>query len=343
MFPDGDESSKVDKTDRASKGRSMADKDLKWIWTDSEIGAFRWENATGERIIAALEPECVLAARSVSESMKGSDQETWISFVNSDYIELAHLWVEQLERLRTRNFTIFATDQCAFERLCSWGIPCVLLEIGHALKRLGDYRNKNGFEPGGLVLLVARMLIYRELVSGGVSIVACDLDAVPLRDFRINTLGLAFMGFQRVVYFPKVIVGLWGFALCGGFVVFRACEASVKVIGEALRFLARFADDQLALNLALLALDATWPSALPEGWNHEQRVTAFIERAEQPIVGEIPGLGELLALPATEFWRHKFVPFDRQRCVIMHPNSPKAADRKLEILNGLMRPQVSTE
>lgn len=319
----------------------MTFKDIEWILNDSEICACSWQNAAGERVIASLEHECVIAAHSVIESIRDSVQEVWISFVNSDYMELADLWVDQIERLGVRNFTIFATDPVVYRQLSHKGISCVLLDIGHTTEVIGAYRNKNGFEPGGLAILVARMIIYRELVRSGVNVVSCDLDAIPLKDFRTNTLGSAFMAFQRVVYFPKAIVDKWSFALCGGFVVFKACEASLKVIGEALRFMVRFADDQVALNLALLSLDVTWPLAALDGQSREKRVKVFIERAALPIVGEIPGLGAVIALPATEFWRHDFVPFDGWNCTILHPNSPKSADRKLEILKGLIHSIVN--
>jgi hypothetical protein len=145
------------------------------------------------------------------------------------------------------------------------------------------------------------------------------------------------IAFQRVVYFPKPLAKMWGFTGCGGFVAYRASPRVSAFLDRVLAIQQEVSDDQIAFNIALLEDGVRWSPVLDWTEDDEERKDVFAAHAMKPIHGRTEGLKlSLEALPADAFWRHEFVPLDLGSTVLLHPNSPKSLEGKLEVFRRIL-------
>ena len=198
---------------------------------------------------------------------------------------------------------------------------------------------RNGFDSKALALIYCRTYLIKFLLDNGIDVVSCDIDALLTKRLDPDLTADQAIAFQRVAYFPKPIARAWGFTACAGFVAYRACTEVASLVSRVLAIQRELYDDQLALNLALLEMNAHWDADQIELKNKEDVIRNFSAHAALSIRGVLPGTQvSLTALPATAFWRHEFVPLDRNACVLLHPNSPKLLEEKLKVFSRILSP-----
>lgn len=257
------------------------------------------------------------------------------SVLTETYLPIFDRW---LALARTAGFNRFLIGYIGAssigEHLRGSGVPCFGIGLPNSFLADISFRNKGGFSATGAAVIYSRILVAERLVSAGFDVLCCDVDAWILRPPRHLETATADISFQRVAYFPAQAVEQWGFALCGGFIFYRASARSATWLKVICGLMGEVSSDQLASNVAMLRQGVMWDTDVPRGTlGRKDLEEAFRRTAMQPIEGEIPTMKlSLLALPATLYWRHTFVEPDRQQCILMHPNSSKVAGEKLQTL-----------
>jgi hypothetical protein len=179
--------------------------------------------------------------------------------------------------------------------------------------------------------------VVAALLAEGFDVVMSDIDAIwcraPSFPARID------MAFQRIVYHPASVVKEWGFAVCAGFVFFRATDPMKRLLQECVKQQLKVACDQVALNLALLQSQPYWnfPEAYARSFAEDSvssvdRFAAFAEIEFSAVLEQ--GQSRIVALRHDRFWRHAFVP--PRDLVICHPNSEKEETAKIQALERYM-------
>jgi hypothetical protein len=257
-----------------------------------------------------------------------------LTFVSREYLPLGMMWARCLLRAGLENFVVAAVDEETRDAMRGCGIPCVRVEVPSTLAAL-DYRNYGGFSGKGLSTIASRTLVVRFLVQHGYNVLLSDADALFLADPTRHISDEAGIAFQRVVYFPKPVVRLWGFAACAGCVAYRSGPGVVALLDHMVSLLEEVSSDQIALNLAMVEAGARWADTTAAD-TEDGDSGAFAALADQRLQGRLSSGVVLEALPATSFWRHNFVPLRRDRSVVIHPNAPKELSAKMLILREIL-------
>jgi hypothetical protein len=260
-----------------------------------------------------------------------------LTFLTREYFPLGLLWAEFALRSGNNHFAIAAMDAETVDGLRLRGIPAVEVTLPLHWAPMARHEIHNGFDSKALALLFCRTYLIKFLLDNDFDVVSCDIDALLAKRLDARLTTDQKIAFQRVAYFPKPLARVWGFTACAGFVAYRACSDVLSLLARVLALQQELYDDQLALNLALLEKSVCWDTDRLGSGNKEDVIHTFSDQAAQSIRGYLPGTQiSLTALPATNFWRHDFVPLDRSTCVLLHPNSPKSLEGKLEMFGRIL-------
>ena len=271
-----------------------------------------------------------------------SRNELSFSIISKEYIETGLNWIHAMQRLGLDNYIIIAGDQFTSALLDERGIHNILAEIDESQFDV-SFVSATGFSAKGLAVSAFKFPVARFLVKAGYSVVLSDADAVWLHD-PMPYLRDTSVAFQRIVYHPPAIAGIWGFAACGGFISFRSGTKTISFLERCIEEQRLLFCDQVAMNLALLEGDPSWHCEhadwmLPTDTSKYDRGSleaAFAKCVKSPIKGELRRGGlQVLALPHDKFWRHGLFAAPLQDMVVCHPNSPKDDLEKMKLLDAM--------
>ena len=95
-------------------------------------------------------------------------------------------WVKNVQQAGVREVLIGALDQGMMDACAKQGVPCVLVDGGAVTAALATRRAQNVREDPTLYpkMSVLKVGFYRELLSFGFNVWACDADAVFMNDPR---------------------------------------------------------------------------------------------------------------------------------------------------------------
>lgn len=259
-----------------------------------------------------------------------------LTFLSREYLPLGPLWAECAAKAGVKHFAIGTMDEETAYEMERRHLPHFWVKLSPSLAFSEGFVNRAGFNGKALGIIYCRHKIVMELLARGIHVLCCDIDALIVR-YPFDELSRADLAFQRIVHLPKRTAFKWGFSLCGGFVACRACPSLILLIKTVINFQKEVSSDQLAWNLALEMQDVSWDRAAKKYTDKESLIREFVLSANDIISGQIKKLGlHVEALPATRFWRHKFVPLDSARCMVLHPNSPKTLDGKLDVFKTIL-------
>ena len=271
-----------------------------------------------------------------------SNQEVAFAIISREYIQTGLNWIHAMGRIGLDHFLVVAGDAFTMETLRNLGVCCVRAEVDEQ-QFDPSFVSRDGFSAKGVALCAFEYPVAHFLLKAGFHVVLSDADALWLRD-PMPYLRHADLAFQRIVYHPPPIARLWGFAVCSGFLSFRAGPKAVAFVERCRDWHRLMISDQVAINLALLEGDPQWHCegadwVRPvEGINDDRGSleAAFAKSAKCEIGGTLKQGGiSVLALPHDTFWRHGFVTPALPTAVISHPNSPKDDLQKMKIFDAM--------
>lgn len=261
-----------------------------------------------------------------------------LTFLSIEYFDLGLLWVQQVIQSGVKRFAVAATDTATAEKLSKLNIPYFMVELHPIIIEMAYENNPGGFNGKAMALINCRTQIIKFLLQSGINVLSCDIDALIIKNPLPVLENCNDITFQRVVYFPKSTARIWGFSACCGFVAFRSSEEVVSLLNHVINIQKIVSSDQLALNLTLLEYGVEWALNKNSIETDEMLITEFTTIASNSIFGRLPKTEiRLEALPATTFWRHKFVSFDRNLIIVLHPNSPKSLQGKLDVFSQYLQ------
>lgn len=166
------------------------------------------------------------------------------------YSQLFQLWKQQIDRHADGRLVVLAMDPQAREIALKHG-PCEIVDLSpyfafDAMGRVEDYSKRH--------LWVLRVLMLRELVSRGQTVISLDLDAVLVGDLApmLQAMPNADIVAQRDHSIPVDVARKLGFIICCGFMHIRSNPATIRFMqGYATQVILEM-DDQTALNHLLL-------------------------------------------------------------------------------------------
>jgi hypothetical protein len=257
-----------------------------------------------------------------------------VTFMSAEYSKVGSNWIAAMRRLGLRNYLVIAGDGEIQGLLEAWSVPCIRAHLGHHVAR-PDYVNPAGFTLKGLAMTALKFPVVHTLLRQGFSVIMSDADAVWLsRPTAALLRADSDVACQRVVYFPKATVRRWGFAVCSGFTFFRGRRSVVEFVETCIDAHRRVQDDQVALNVALLAAGTRWARNLATDsvacGTQADVMAAFLREARSTFLGTTASPKfTVQALPHHEFWRHDFVDADPADMIVCHPNAAKSEGDKL--------------
>lgn len=308
------------------------------IWNES-IQGYEWPTRLGnimvkDEIVPRFNKEVLL------KLAFNSSEESYfiITFLSIEYFNLGLLWVKHAIRAGVRRFAVAAVDTETAEKLHNLNIPHFKVELPPIILEMTFENNRGGFNGKAMALINSRTQIIKFLLESGVNVLLCDIDAIIIKNPSSTLNNGNEITFQRVVYFPKPLAIIWGFTVCCGFVAFRASTEIVNLLDRVINIQKTVSSDQLALNLALWEYNVEWALNRNSIEAEEMQISEFTALASNSIFGRLPKTGiKLEALPATTFWRHKFVSLDHNLILVLHPNSPKSLQGKLDVFSQYLQ------
>jgi hypothetical protein len=114
------------------------------------------------------------------------DTDIMVTFATGSVATMATNWVATVRKAGVEQVLIGALDAEMMEACDAKGVPCVLIEGGAVTKALASRRAANVRSDPALYpkMSVLKVGFYRELLSFGFNVWACDADAVFLNDPR---------------------------------------------------------------------------------------------------------------------------------------------------------------
>lgn len=304
------------------------------IWEES-IHGYEWP----DQLRNILQKEEIVPFFSKDDLLRlalSNDENSYfvLTFLSIEYFDLGLLWVQYALQAGINRFAVAAVDTETAEKLHKLKIPHFTVELNPIILRMSSENNPGGFDGKAMALINSRTQIIRFLLAAGINVLSCDIDAIIIRNPMQVLENSVDITFQRVVYFPKPLARIWGFTACCGFIAFRSSSEIMNIIDRVINIQKIVSSDQLALNLALMENNVEWAFKQNSFESDEQLTMEFALTAANSISGKLPNAEiKLEALPATTFWRHKFIPLDRDSSVVLHPNSPKSLQGKMDIFN----------
>ncbi len=258
-----------------------------------------------------------------------------VTFISQEYARVGLNWVEAMRRLGLRNYLVIAGDLPTFRALDALSVACVEARLEGAARHAADV-SPVGFTYKGLAMTALKFPLVHTLLRMGLNVIMSDADAVWLKDPMTAIVKWDVdCAFQRVVYFPRAIAMLWGFAACSGFAFFRSGAGATALLEACVEEHKGVQDDQVAMNLALLSAGIHWADNIrcskAEPVGEANLISDFRRRGRRPIRGRATQHGlDIIALPHHQFWRHDWFDSDQTEMVICHPNAAKRDNEKIK-------------
>lgn len=270
----------------------------------------------------------------------GSARETGgtvaVTFISQEYARVGLNWIEAMRRLGLRNYLVIAGDIPTCRALDALSVARVESRLEKAVTDTA-YVSPVGFTQKGLAMTALKFPIIHTLLRLGLNVIMSDADAVWLKNPMTEISNWEVdCAFQRVVYFPRAIAALWGFAACSGFAFFRSSAGTTALLEACIDEHRGVQDDQVAMNLALLSAGTRWAQNvlrpdLERVRTEADLISDFRREGRRPIRGRTKEHSlELMALPHHQFWRHNWFDMDRSEMVICHPNTAKSDGEKMK-------------
>lgn len=255
--------------------------------------------------------------------------------VNNPYVRLAAAWATAVRETSNLDPVLICTDPAAYRSLSKSGYRCddqyVSTEFSEHKKTV--WRD-SGFDSDSATRAISlKFPSALKYLEQGKNVIFSDADAIwlsdPFPEFPSTAFDLAFQPGS----FPKGNKEVWGFAICTGFFVLRANDATRKLCTELVDAFA--GDDQICMNRHLLDhYDIAW-NEKPENWEHCNLENGWAT----PVFGQSRFNGlKLVALPHAKFQRHGTTPQCVPHAIICHPNSPKSEKKKFKAFRKLSIP-----
>ena len=152
-------------------------------------------------------------------------------------------WFYHIENLRMTNVLVIALDEELCKELSRRGIVCHLVRWDGRL----------------LTLWRLRVIVIRQLVDQGISVLHTDIDAVwvknPYCEIKFKNYDLLA---SQATNWPQEAIDQWGFVLCCGFFFVSASRGGRDLLALWERCVMKDTDDQRALNRLLCKLGVDW-------------------------------------------------------------------------------------
>jgi hypothetical protein len=215
-----------------------------------------------------------------------------VTFCSFNYADVLALWAEQSLSNIQGQIAVVCLDEKTKDVAARW--PDITpVTVSHAFLDPSDRQT----------FWIKRLETLFSLQTGSDLLIHSDLDAFWLKPAVAELAKLDFDFVFSIDYaLPNEIVKKWGFILCCGFFGFRPSPRTALFEAVWKREVARYFDDQIAVNVALDSLDMRWSDVGILG-HTGRRGTVVIEG--QPV--------NFLALP----WEL----FPRQHPMMMSPSA----------------------
>jgi hypothetical protein len=170
--------------------------------------------------------------------------------VSRRYFDLFELWTEQIDQRVRGPRVVLALDENSAERLRR-EFDCRVIDLSAYFV----------FHDGGVIdkwcrnnLWILRVMVLRELIARGYSVLSLDLDAVVIGDLEglIASLPASDIVAQVDYSIPVDVARELGFILCCGFMLIRANAATKAFFDSYCQWTTEEMDDQLGINHLLL-------------------------------------------------------------------------------------------
>ncbi len=245
-----------------------------------------------------------------------------VTFCSKEYIPVTHNWLVHLTHLKLEgNALIVALDRStaeAFDSCCQVLNRPLIVETGNLQ-----------------TLWVHRIMVLKELLDNGHSLIHSDSDAVWLRNplSTIDATGTSLVFSQGTVWPPKAHA-LHHVVLCCGF-FFLACDHYARSFLDAIDARVRKdQDDQVSVNLEIIERISGWQINSP--YQIPFRDNYFLASREPMTAvpkSSIFGTESISILPHHTFPR--LIAKVNEHAMVVHPLSGKSLADKKECLNKL--------
>ncbi len=166
------------------------------------------------------------------------------------YGPLFQLWKQQLHRHAKGRLVVLAMDEQAREIAQEYG-ACDIVDLSpyfgfDATGRIEDFSRRH--------LWVLRVLVLKEMISRGQTVISLDLDAVLVGDLEptLQSLPNVDIVAQRDYSIPVEVARKLGFVLCCGFMRIRSNLATIRFMQKYSTQAILEMDDQTSLNHLLV-------------------------------------------------------------------------------------------
>lgn len=256
------------------------------------------------------------------------------SVASREVMPLLGLWIDHAKRVKDCDVAIMACDPETADFVRARNVRCAMVSIPDA-STLAAYSSETGFSARGLLSTALKFPTVSAALRQYERVTFVDIDALVVRPFAQALRSNADIAFQRDWHYPKPMVTQWGLAVCTGFASFRNNAAVTAFLAQVRHVNETCYSDQVAFNLALQSLAPTWhwPANAGSSPTPVQSQERFRQSAALDVMGSTqdPPL-TLQALPADAFYRHHWIPCDRKRLVVYHPNLQKDVAMKAAFL-----------
>jgi hypothetical protein len=307
---------------------------------------FKWTAETYSCTGVLNSLDGLLYVDELSETIKsfGNDQNIIITFLSKELLETGKIWLSTVHRLGIKSYIVFAVDIETSTYLKTLNIPNCFVRLNDFSQENTNYKSKTGFTKRGLSIIALKYPIVKLLLERNLNIILCDIDALIVKPLPFEYFENYDIAFQRILYLPKSLVQIWGFAACTGFVWFKSSNIIIDIIKNCIAIQKKIYSDQVALNIALWNENLIWNalySTEEQNFNREFKeiCSVFTDQSFQNIDGisQISKI-KLMALSPETFWRNDVVPLDWKKVIIFHPNSLKSDIEKIKTFNKYALP-----
>jgi hypothetical protein len=283
-------------------------------------------------LLDSIEGKIDLAALLNIVDAYDKSKEIIITLLSKEYLEIGKLWISLLNNIDVEQYIVIAADTETGLFLDAANVPNCRVLIDHIVQADTGFKSSTGFTAKGLAITAIKYPLVKLLLELGYHVLLMDIDALLLRKPSKKHFEGADIAFQRIIYFPRFIVRVWGFAACSGFVWFRSNQQTIQLIQNAIQIQKEVYSDQIALNVALWESNVLWEQKDDIMIDPENQLSAFQSNDKKTIdgFGSSPAI-RIRALPSKLFWRNDVVPFDPSLVILFHPNSLKDEQDKLRI------------
>ncbi|MEH6557743.1 MAG: putative nucleotide-diphospho-sugar transferase [Oceanicoccus sp.] len=165
-------------------------------------------------------------------------------FIDKNYLDVFKNWHKFSSRFIGPNLLVVSLD----------------VETHQIIEQLGITSQQISWDGNLNSLWIARVAIFKQLLSAGYNLIHSDADAVwlknPIPYCRSLTADMAFS--QGTVWPPKVHRNN-GVVLCCGYFYLRSNSKTIAFTGSWMGSVIENEDDQRALNELLLSMGMKWP------------------------------------------------------------------------------------